>query len=203
MSILTRQDTQFSASSLARAGARADVSATAFTNLPFEKIYHDGAFAAQHREEIVGCRQAEIVVPGSLDLTALKFIWCRSQAEKTTFLHLLSDESRRQWADKVFEGKKYHLFHTRWTFVERADLSGQDMIFFFNPSTETPGPFPLRITVRIPGAQEPLSYEDAAFIANTKLALKFRTPCTHYTVEVRLDDVLAYQNSFVEHGGVL
>jgi ssDNA thymidine ADP-ribosyltransferase DarT-like protein len=80
--LLTRQETQFSDRSLAKTGTRAYDSAAAFIKLPFAKIYHNTAFLPDQREDIVACRHAEVIVPRHLDLGALKYVWCRSQAEK-------------------------------------------------------------------------------------------------------------------------
>jgi hypothetical protein len=200
---LTRSETQFSEYTLAKYGGHAQGSAAAFTKLAFSKIYHNTWFAPDERDEIIGCRHAEVIVPGCLDLSALKYVWCRSQAEKSTLLHLLGPESKRRWADKVFQGKKYDLFFARWTFIETADLSSSNMVFLFNPSTETPGPFSLRVNVSVPDLSSPLVYEDRGFMAKGKLSLRFRQTCSRYTVTLTLDGSLAYKNEFTDRSPVL
>jgi ssDNA thymidine ADP-ribosyltransferase DarT-like protein len=201
--ILTRRETLFSARTLARRGGTFEDSAESFVNLPFDKIYHNAWLEDEEKADIIACRHAEVILPGNLDLSSLKFIWCRSQAEKSTLLHLIGGDARRRWADKIFEGKKSDLFYTRWTFVERADLSEADMVFFFNPSTETPGPFRLKVTVSIAGADTPICYEDDQFIANSRLALQFKTRQEGYTVQLALDGCVAYESAFAERAAVL
>jgi hypothetical protein len=180
--LLTRKETGFSSRSLARSHGSAEYSSRAFTKLPFDKIYHNTWLADEEKEDIKACRHAEIIVPGALDLKPLKFIWCRSQAEKTTLLSLLKPAVKTQWADKIFEGKKYDLFEARWTFIERADLSSEEMTFFFNPNTATPGPFKLKVIVDLPESKGLTAYENGQFSANSKLALKFKTKRDNYTV---------------------
>ena len=203
LDVLTRQSTLFSDRSLAKHGVRVGGSAAEFLKLPFQKIYHNTWFEPDERDEIVACRHAEVIVPRHLDLDALKYVWCRSQAEKTTLLHLLRPGVRAMWADRIYQGNKYDLFFNSWTFVERADLSSSDMVFFFNPSTKTPGPFLLRVRVKVADLSDPIVHEDNAFMASGRLQLLFKRNRSRYTVEVTLDESLAYQSEFVERDPVL
>ena len=102
--------TRFSNGSLAgyspgRVGAKASF----FERLPFKEIYHNSWLKEDEKREIIARRHAEVIVPGQLDLEPLRFIWCRSEAEKETLLSLLSETERNRWANKVFHGKKYDL----------------------------------------------------------------------------------------------
>jgi hypothetical protein len=76
-------------------------------------------------------------------------------------------------------------------------------VFFFNPSTQTPGPFQLRVQVTVPGRPEPLVYEDPSFTANGKLQLLFKQNWQRYIVDVTLDGTLAYRNEFIERDPLL
>ena len=196
--VLTRSETRFSCQSLAKSGGNPDSTAAAFRELPFNRIYHNTAFAKEERDEIVACRHAEIIVPKRLDLAALRFVWCRSEAEKTTLLYHLTSDSKRRWAERIFQGRKYDLFLARWTFVERADLSQDYMTFYFNPSTATAGPFRLCVKIVTPRSSTPVVYEDQSFQANERLNLKFSETCSIYTVELRLDGSLAYRSEFTK-----
>jgi hypothetical protein len=72
LDILTRQSTLFSDRSLAKAAVGVGDSAVEFLKLPFQKIYHNTWFEPDQHDEIVACRHAEVIVPRSLDLDALK-----------------------------------------------------------------------------------------------------------------------------------
>jgi hypothetical protein len=188
---------------LAKHGVLVGDSAAEFVKLPFQKIYHNTWFEPDQRDEIVACRHAEVIVPRHLDLDALKYVWCRSQAEKTTLLHLLRPDVRTMWADKIYQGSKYDLFFNSWTFIERADLTSSAMTFFFNPNTKTPGPFLLRVSVTVAESTAAFVHEDSTFAASGKLQLHFKRNRPRYTVEVALDGSLAYRNEFIERDPVL
>jgi hypothetical protein len=49
-----------------------------FESIPFETVYHDSPMPESVQANIKFHRQAEVVVPGELDLEALRFIWCRT-----------------------------------------------------------------------------------------------------------------------------
>ena len=89
--ILTCADCRFSDQGLNNAGAAILSTAEELKNLPWQKIYHNTRFDRSRIEEsdIARRRQAEIIVPRDLKLDALKYIYCRSVAEKETLLHLL------------------------------------------------------------------------------------------------------------------
>jgi hypothetical protein len=65
-----------------------------YENLPFDKIYHDGVFLQENRDDIVKHRQAEIVRLDGIPINeCLKGIVCRSIAEKHTLLYLLRTQN--------------------------------------------------------------------------------------------------------------
>lgn len=97
--ILTNKTTCFSDGNLA-AGAQTGETAQFFLSLPFEKIYHDQGLTEEEKRNIVFHRHAEVIIPKSLDLSSLKFIWCRSQAEFETLLYLLLPKTRQIWGKK-------------------------------------------------------------------------------------------------------
>ena len=88
-----------------------------FKRLPFELIYHDGPFPPEESAKFKHHRHAEVLVPEQLSLEHLRWIICRSSAERQTLLALLPSEARGSWESRVrlgFEG----LFFRRWTYVE-------------------------------------------------------------------------------------
>ena len=83
--LLTRKSTQFSDGSLAGYNpGRIGDTGKFFESLPFQQIYHNTWFKEEEKQEIVARRHAEVIVPDELDLDSLRFIWCRSEAEKET-----------------------------------------------------------------------------------------------------------------------
>lgn len=101
----------------------------AFSNLPFEKIFHDGYFDAQNRDDIVSHRHAEIVRPLGIPIkNCLKGIVCRSVAERQTLLYIL----RNQYFDKYKEYRhliKYDptldMFFNNGIFIREVRYNGE------------------------------------------------------------------------------
>ena len=90
--ILSRDGCMFSDRGLAARSHGIMSTAQELADLEWLKIYHTGWFDRSRPEEadIVSRRMAEVIVPGRLDLGSLKWIYCRSEAEKDTLLHLLT-----------------------------------------------------------------------------------------------------------------
>lgn len=201
--VLTLEQSSFSDGNLA-AGSTLRSSGTDFIKLPFDKIYHSSSLFGLERSEarnIIYHRHAEVVVPGGLGLDEnnLKFIWCRSAAERRTLLHLLKPETRRRWRARIGSGSRPVLFNRRWTYVEDAALSQDEIRIKFNPSTCTPGPFNLRVEITELQTGQMWEYTADSYAASGELLLSLRTLQAphHYTVECYLDDHIAFGDTFI------
>lgn len=199
--ILCQSRTRFSEGNLA---ANAIVGDTAgfFVSLPFEKIYHDASlwqFSDGEKRTIIFHRHAEVIVPRALDLSALKWIWCRSQAEFETFLFSLPEEVRRNWEKRIGVGSKPYLFYAKWSFVERVDLSASAIVLKFNPS-ETPGPFHARLEIEESETGITYTWEDNGFYAqgSRDFDLSNLKHPERYQVSFRLDGQIAYRNEYIQ-----
>ena len=103
-----------------------------FSQIPFHYVFHDGAYPPS-QAEIKFHRNAEVLVPNSLPLRpTLKFIACRSVAERQTLLHLLPAPTRKKWERLIRLGEQ-GLFQREWTFVERVVVVDEQVFFYFNP----------------------------------------------------------------------
>lgn len=197
--VLTRASTRFSSGSLAGFNpGRVGTTASFFEKLPFKQIYHNSSLKEDEKRDIIASRHAEVIVPGQLDLEPLRFIWCRSEAEKETLLSLLSEMQRNQWANKVFHGKKYDLFFSRWSYVDRVALGETSARFSFNRNANTPGPFDLEVSVENHHTGQTLRLRKEDFRADHGVSVKFRSPMPNYTIELRLDGCLAYRCEYEE-----
>lgn len=134
--ILARNDSRFSNGNLGRSGeVVVDGSIEFLKSLPFEKIYHDGTIPdTQDKREITFHRNAEVLIPDELDLSALRFIVCRSEAEKETLINMLQEDTRLIWLTKIIYNPK-QFFYGRWTFVERAYKTESSIKFYFSPDS--------------------------------------------------------------------
>lgn len=201
-SILSRKDTMFSDGSLARKGSKIYSSADDFKRLPFEYIYHDSSFSESERDLIIGARQAEIVIPKELELTDIKAIWCRSEAEYNTLLYLLSPDAHNIWKNKIGAGKKGNLFNRRWIFVEKTELNTKETIFYFNIPQEKCEAFPVKVEVHEirtgtmyywekPSYQPPDDFKLEISLRNLKFP-------DEYEIKLFFDEQLMYADRFTD-----
>ncbi|MHB0858566.1 MAG: DarT ssDNA thymidine ADP-ribosyltransferase family protein [Anaerolineae bacterium] len=159
--------------------------------LPWEKIYHIGPFS--NDSSITHSRNAEVVVPGQLDLGFLRFIYCRTEAEKETLLFLLTPELRTQYRDKIFASQRTSPFYRKHTFVESARLNADSVVLRFSPDTSSPGPFQYTVYVRDDksGARTKRTFCGNA-VGTITIPLEY--PLASYSVHVFLDTSLVYAN---------
>jgi len=197
--ILTRADAEFSDGNLAASAATGD-DARFLENIPFDRVYHDSWFDPSEKATIIFHRHAEVIIPNELDLSALRFIGCRTQAEYETLLYLLQSSEREKWSAKIGLGVKANLHYRRWTFVEQVELSQSKIRFQFNPSTATPGPYRAFVEIREDATGDVYSWNDASLLANSNLEVGIG-PLKHpeaYTVRLEFDGKLAYANHHEE-----
>ncbi len=195
--ILTRSDCEFSDGGLNASSAQRFSCAEELERLPWHKVYHIGYFDPRQLEQsdIAFRRNAEVTVPKRLDLEALRYILCRSAAEKDTLLHMLSTSLRSRYRSKISATARITLFWKKHTFVETAHLSSEGVRFDFSQDTESPGPFQLRIDLVDKSGREYLHRKND-FQTSDGLELDFSRSLDDYTVCVMLDGHLAYWNSY-------
>ena len=186
-----RDDCRFSDGNLAATGIQGLRStAEELAAFDFRKIYHD----SPHNDRTINFhKNAEVVVLNELDLSALKFIVCRSPAEKETLLNLLPKDIFNRWSSKIVIDTKVNFFFRKWTFLQTAELTSKYAVFTFSPDTTEAGPFRLKITRT--GIEEK-SFEDEAFYSNERFAIGFIEEHLVYKIEVELDGNLIYNGRF-------
>lgn len=109
--ILTRADSRFSDGNLGAGRAKLFSTAEELENLPWKSIYHTGSMDISQRDTVVFHRHAEVVVPRQLDLSALRFIYCRSEAERETLLYLLPPELVKRYYNKIVATTRIATLH--------------------------------------------------------------------------------------------
>lgn len=168
-----------------------------FNDLPFEEIYHDSWFTLDRREEIMRCREAQVLVPDRLGLESLQVIWLRSSAEYETLRTLLPAEIWRKWRDKITARRDYHLFNNKRPYVQQGILQADHIMLRFNPCqiAEDCEPFAARMTVQVED-QPLLTWEEDRFSPTDDLLLPLPQPTDRYDVQFYLDDELAYAGEF-------
>ena len=191
--ILSHPESKFSNRNLAKKKSTYTGNIKKLLKFPFELIYHDSFFQdINEKEKIVAHRNAEVIIPNSINLDSLKFIFCRSYAEKDTLLNSLSKNASESWSGKIYVDSENNLFLKNWTFVEKAILSRGYIILHFPPDSKTPGPFTLRIVRHDLNTDEIISGEITPFMCEGRKTIKFKNNSEEYSIKVFLDNDLVY-----------
>lgn len=176
----------------------------AFSEMPFEMIYHDGVPRPAEKDEILQSRRAQVQVPSPLTLETLQLVWCRSEAEVETLRNLLPEAIRRQHAEQITARADYSLFHRRGAYVENVHLrSHTARVMFFQGAD--PAPMTLRAELEDSSGQTKIWHEAAADLSQP-LSLKLlpdSAPVQPYTLRLYLDDLLAYFGRFSAFDGLI
>lgn len=119
---------KFSNGNMAAQGVAFSDSAELFSQIPFDLVYHEGPMDQSHSRTIVYHRNAEVLAARSLPLATLRWVGCRTHAERESLLFLLG-ELRSDW-EKRTTTVAQRLFFKRGCCVESAVLDGSDTIRF-------------------------------------------------------------------------
>lgn len=198
-SVLSLDNCLFSDRNLASHGYRLFSTASELATLDWQKIYHTGPIHEDRplKAQIISRRSAEIIVPHSLDLTALRFIYCRSEAEKETLLHYLPSPLYQKYKKRIVASARSNLYFKQHTYVETARLDSERAVLQFSPDTQSPGPFHLQVKLTVDSKTYARDQMDFALSGSYKLNI--RTGSKIYEeLEVLLDGHVVYANSFVE-----
>jgi hypothetical protein len=189
--ILIRDDCQFSEGNLASMGVQGLRSTAAELKFfDFKRIYHD---SPHHEKTINFHKNAEVVILNELDLSALKFIVCRSPAEKESLLNLLPSSIFTRWSSKIVIDTKVNFFFRRWCFLQTTELTAKYAAFNFSPDTTEPGPF--HLIVKRSGSEEKI-FNNNDFYANDEVVFTFPDEVLVYEIEVELDGNVIYSGRF-------
>lgn len=199
LEVLSIETTRFSDGNLARFITNLVSSVEEFKGLPFELIYHVGYYSKLEGDKITNCRNAEVVVPDRLSTDFLRSIYCRSEAEKETLLSLMPAEISNIWRDHITVDLLGHLFYKKWTFINNVRSDDSNIILYFSPETETPGPFD--VSIKLYDFDDKLidSLNYVNIICNEKRKFSFRGSYSEYLIKIFLDDNLCYQGYHINN----
>ena len=119
------------------AGNRHDVSEgiEAFSQLNFEKIYHYGPYTSEDKD-IKEYRHSEVIREGGFPVESLlKYILCRTQAERETLLFLLRQNSAalyNKYKGKVIYNPALLCFYNNGIFVKNVKITNDILVVHFN-----------------------------------------------------------------------
>ena len=197
--VLSREDSWFSDRGLASRNYQIMSTAQDLANLDWRKIYHTGSIDIRRPEEsdIISRRMAEVIIPDRLDLESLKWIYCRSEAEKDTLLHLLTDALRPLYETKIVATTRSDLYFRQHTYLESVRMESKAAYLSFSPDTQSPGPFRFQVIIRSNNDTRRNAKEDV-FLQKGKFRGKINTGFNEYELEIRLDRHMVYRNRYIE-----
>lgn len=192
-SILSLPNSKFSKGNLAKKDTSYTDDIKKLYQFPFNLIYHDSFFHDEiEKKRVIRHRNAEVIIPKSLNLDSLKLIVCRSEAEKDTLLNLLNKNSWLKWNSKISVDRKNYLFCKEWTYVEKAIMGSNYIILDFPPDSKTPGPFTLKLERRDLITDELISGKISQFMCEGRKRINFKQDSKEYSIKIFLDNDMAY-----------
>ncbi len=186
--VLTRRDTRFSSGGLNTPTPILLSTATELAGMPWQTIYHSRPYNKDLDPTISHFRNAEVIVPNKLDLQSLRFIVCRSEAEKDTLLHLLPETVRSHYAKRILSDGRLSLYNRKHTFADRVSLASDHLTVHFSPDTLSPGPFAAQLTLSAGGKRY---QSERTLRANDSVEFPFGRSVPEYAFELTLDGNLA------------
>lgn len=191
LTVLSLDETKFSNGNMGSPRVAYGDDQIFFFSIPFDLVFHNRWFSTHERDEIIFRRNAEVLVPEKLALEpVLKFIACRSVAERQTLLSLLPLGVANRWLSRIRIGTS-DLFERHWTYVEEVTVVDDRVIFRFNPNTRTPGPFEVRFSYQEDGTDHERFWQGRKNRLNTILSFKL-AGARWGTVSLHLDNALAF-----------
>jgi hypothetical protein len=194
-SILTMPTTRFSDINMQRDEARDGDTDAFFAAIDFLKVYHEGSFGGD--ASIANHRAAEVLCQSPLILADhLKWIVCRSEAERETLIHM-AGPAGRALRPKIVTSDDVKVFEKRFAFVEKVYASPEGVSFNLNPRHDG-APLKVRVEVRDDRAELVFDQTYNQLLARSengggwtsKVALRDGL----HSVQIHIDDHLAYQN---------
>ena len=201
-SILTREDSRFSEGNL---GAHRQVAvgntADFLRQIPFNKVYHDTSNYGLTESEwssIRFHRHAEVIIPNELDLSTLKSINCRSEAELEMLKNLLDDDVLERYEDRISARNSAKLFRSKSnTYVLQASLDAQSISFKLKTTCDD-SKFNAYLKITELNTGKCYTWTNESFAPKYNLGFKLAKleDPSHYTVELYFDDHLIYKNVY-------
>jgi hypothetical protein len=137
---LAVDDTEFSDGNMGSGRVRHGNSEAFFASIPFDLVFHSHWVAPEERDRVVFHRNAEVLIPRSMEVRPLlRMIACRSPAEMQTLQHRLSFSASMRWWKLIrlgFEG----MFMRQATYVETVAWVGDVVTFNFSPNSRCTTP---------------------------------------------------------------
>jgi hypothetical protein len=194
-SVLKLASTQFSNGNMQSKSTQFNRTEQFFDAIPFDKVFHEGFYTPEEGAQIRTARNAEVLAQSPLDLIEhLRFVLCRSEAEKLTLLHTCK-KIYPYLKVKVRTFTEVGIFESRFAYVRNVDVTYDSCLIQFSPRKDGK-----TIEVEI----ELFDHRNKVVRALTpseidptkRLRFNFGVPLLNgrYSLKIRVDKHLAYSN---------
>ncbi|WP_426273662.1 DarT ssDNA thymidine ADP-ribosyltransferase family protein [Exiguobacterium sp. R-17] len=107
-----------------------------FIRAPFRDIYHTGPISREDNSSIIKKRRhAEVLIKDSYDLSLLRLIICRTEAEQETLFNLIDENAKRLYRDKIVLLKNDYcrdMFYYDKLMINKVTKIDDQIIIYFN-----------------------------------------------------------------------
>jgi hypothetical protein len=141
--IITLSNCGFVPGNFAKTGAAPLSGDVEFDKMQFELIYHDSALPQEKMAEVHNWRMSEAVVSGTLSLSDLSYVICRTIHEERTLRHSLGAKA----APKIIVEQKGSIFMRRGMFIDEIYWASDLLnIRFHGPTGFTKEAYEVKVT---------------------------------------------------------
>ncbi len=193
--VMSQGNAQYSDGNMASPSARYGPREKDFNLIQFKKVFHHGRYNPTVEGNIKFHRHAELLIPEKLVLQDyLKYIACRSHAERQSLIYLLPPSLQKKWRKLIRIGDS-SMFERKWAYVNTVETDCQKLAFYFNTNSQHVGQFKATIFLRFPFGEK--RKVEKLIDAKSPLTIKLEKNIEEIEVEFWLDDVLAYHNKLL------
>lgn len=203
--IIGDDNSQFSEKTLASYFTKRDTEIDKLYQYNFDKIYHNESFDRDFESDIIQYRQAEVIIKDCVTLSEkLKYIVCRSEAEKDTLIYLLKKENiYQQHKDYIVYKPRTQVFNHKRLYVDSVSLSKSMIKVTFNPSTAYRDK--INYVLIIKNLINNRIYQFKAseeYHSLNIINIKIPNGINQYEFSIYINKILVYQNSFEDETGI-
>jgi len=193
--LMSQHNAQYSDGNMASPSARYGPKEKDFNRIQFKKVFHHGRYNPTVEGNIKFHRHAELLIPEKLVLQDhLKYIACRSHAERQSLIYLLPPSIQKKWRKLIRIGDS-SMFERKWAYVNTVETDHQKLTFYFNTNSQHVGQFEATISLRFPSKEK--RQVKKTIDAKKPLIIKVEEDIEEVEVEFWLDDALAYHNKLL------
>lgn len=197
-SVLTLPNTHFSNGNMQSPNTTFGHTEQFFNSIAFEKVFHEGSFSANEKDQILKSRCAEVLAQSPLDLAQhLKFVLCRSDAERNTLLHSCGAIGAGL-KNRVRTFSEVGIFQSEFPYVRSVDLNAEHCLIEISPRRDGK---PISFEMIVFGAQDQRIQElnSVQIDPAKRLRVNFSQSLMNgsYRLEMKIDGQTAYKNEHV------